>query len=222
VTRDSDAPSGVALIFVDEAGQNSIVVAPGANSKVSPDDVEAARPAFEAADIVVLQFEIPVETVAAAITLSRKLGKRVILNPAPVPPGLPKTFFRGVDILTPNEFEACMILGGTLDHTFDGAKTAMELLKQGLGTAVVTLGPKGAIAATGDRILELAAPSVDAIDTTAAGDCFAGALAVALGEGEELGEALRFANTAASISVTKMGAQASMPNRAEVVAKLTD
>src|SRR5258708_13298443 len=128
VKRDPDAPSGVALIFVDEMGQNSIVVASGANSKVSREDLEAARPAFEEVGIVVLEFEIPVDTVAWAISLARELGKRVMLNPAPVPPGLPANFFRGVDILTPNEHEACMILGRTLEYSFDGANTARELL----------------------------------------------------------------------------------------------
>src|SRR5262249_8941381 len=119
ITRDPDAPSGVALIFVDENGQNSIVVAPGANSKVSVEDVERARPAFEATDSVLLLFAVPVETVVGAIKLGKGLGKTVIVNPAPVPDNLPSGFFEGVDIITPNEHEACILLGGTLDATFD-------------------------------------------------------------------------------------------------------
>jgi len=215
VFRDCEAPSGVALIFVDARGQNSIIVAPGANARLSPDDVESARPAFERADVVVLQFETPLETAGRAIDLAKELGRRIVLNPAPVP-SLPAGFLSGIDVLTPNEVEAAMLLGWPLDESFDGVKAARALLNLGVGAAVVTLGPKGAVAAFGGQTYLIPPIRVSPIDTTAAGDCFTGALAVALAEGRDLAEACQFATFAAALSVTRFGAQASLPTRAEV------
>ncbi len=215
VVRDPEAPSGVALIAVDSGGQNSIVVAPGANGRLTHDDVERARPAFAAADVVVLQLEIPVETVARAVSLARELSKTVVLNPAPVQT-LPDGLLRGVDVLTPNEHEAARLLGEDLDGTFDGVRAARGLLQSGVGAAVVTLGPNGAVAVTGSQVHLIPARRVQPVDTTAAGDCFTGALAVALGEGRDLAAASHFAAAAAALSVTRFGAQASMPHRQEV------
>ncbi len=221
ILRDESHPSGVALICVDERGQNSIVVAPGANGHLTPEDVEAARPAFAAADVVVIQFEVPLRTVAAAIGLAKALGKMAVVNPAPALP-LPEGFLQGVDVLTPNEGEAAALLGQPLNEDFDGREAARALLEKGVGAAVVTLGPLGVAAATRERDFYAPPRTVKAVDTTAAGDCFTGALACALGEGMELGPAIHFANAAAALSITRMGAQPSMPSRQEVEAFLAE
>lgn len=215
ILRDAAAPSGVALIFVEEAGQNSIVVAPGANARLRPEDVDAARPAFAAADVVVLQLEVPLETVGRAISLAREVGKQVILNPAPAA-DLPAGFLEGVTVITPNEVEAAMLLGWPMDKPLDGEEAARALLDRGVSAAVVTLGPQGAAVATSGRTWRVEALPVQPVDTTAAGDCFTGALACALGEGQEIGAAVAFANAAAALSVTRPGAQPSMPTRQEV------
>ncbi len=224
VTGDPETPSGVALIFVEESGQNSIVVAPGANASLAPADVEAARPAFEQADVVVLQLEVPILTVAYAIRLAKDLGKRVILNPAPAT-ALPSGFLNGVDVLTPNEIEAAMLLGAPPGADFQPAAAARALLKEGVGAVVVTVGAEGAIiveAERSDRIVRVKSHPVIPVDTTAAGDCFTGALAVGMAEGMLLAEAAGFANTAASVSVTRLGAQASMPSRNDVEQVLSE
>lgn len=215
VIRDPDAPSGTALIVVDDSGQNSIVVAPGANARLRPEDVDAARPAFEEADVVVVQFETLLETVIHVLRLAKQMNKRAILNPAPART-LPEGFLRGVDVITPNEIEAAMLLGRPPDESSDPVEMAQALLGRGVGAAVVTLGRQGAVAVTPDRARQIAPFRVKAVDTTAAGDCFTGALACALGEGMGLEAAARFASAAAALSVTRPGAQSSMPHRGEV------
>jgi ribokinase len=220
VTVDYGTPSGVALIFVGGDGQNSIAVAPGANNHLAPEHVDAARAAIEAADIVVLQLEMPMETVERAVMLATELGVRVILNPAPAAP-VPEHILRQVDVITPNEFEAATMLGRPIDERFTAAFAARDLLGKGVKSVVVTLGAQGAACATGDRTQEITGMRVDAVDATGAGDCFTGALACALGEGKDLGVAVHFANAAAALSVTRMGAQASMPRREEVEAFLS-
>ena len=213
ILRDSGAPSGVALISVDGQGQNAIVVAPGSNARLSWDDVERARPAFEQADVVVLQLEIPLDTVRRAIDLARELGKQVILNPAPAP-ALPQGYLNGIDVLTPNLQEVNVLLGEI--GGLDAVKAARALLATGIRAAVVTLGSSGAVAASGDYLDLIPPRKVKVVDTTAAGDCFTAALAVMLAEGRSLPDAAMFANAAASISVTRAGAQTSMPTRQEV------
>lgn len=217
IVRDDTAPSGVALIFVDGSGQNSIVVAPGANSRLSPEDVDAARPAFQAASVVVLQLEIPLNTVTRAIELAKELDKTVVLNPAPVP--AQQFPMAGVDVVTPNEVEAAMLLGHSIQSPYEARDAAVALVRRlGVGAAVVTMGSRGAVVATMDRVQEIPGKKVTAVDTTAAGDCFTGALATALAEGMALGPAAHFANAAAALACTRMGAQASMPYRNEVEA----
>ncbi len=217
VVRDDRAPSGVALVCIAENGQNSIVVASGANARLSPADIDAALPAIEDADVVVLQFETPLETVQHAIRLAKELGKTIIVNPAPARE-LPAGFLSGVDVITPNEVEAAMLLGLAPDEALDGADMARRLLVLGVGSAIVTLGGEGAICGTPGCVQRIPGRRVIAVDTTAAGDCFTGALACALGEGQELGPAISFANAAAALSVTRFGAQTSMPIRSEVEA----
>lgn len=212
--RDPEAPSGVALIGVDVGrGENAIIVAPGANMRLSVQDIEAAEEAIRSASVVVCQLEVPLEAVAAALSVARAAGVTTILNPAPAQP-LPEEFLRLATVLTPNEGEAALLAG---DPGLAPAEAARILRKRGVANVLVTLGPEGALLvneAGETRIPARRAPEV--VDTTAAGDCFTGALAVAIGEGRSLEQAAQFAGTAAAISVTRSGAQPSLPTRAEV------
>ncbi|MGI8991797.1 MAG: ribokinase [Bryobacteraceae bacterium] len=214
-------PTGVALIAVDAAGQNSIVVASGANHELAAADVESTRKVFRGARIALFQLETPLDTVAAALKLARDEGLTTILDPAPAQP-LPPELLRHVDILTPNEIEALGLLGLPprrigLD---EAARIAKALLDLGPRMAILKLGAEGCYSATPDACEHHAGFAVDVLDTTAAGDTFNAGLAIALAEGKGFGEALRFANAAAAISVTLAGAQASAPSRAEVDAFL--
>ena len=223
ITVTPECPTGVALILVDAAGENSIAVAGGANDRLSTDDIERARPAIEAADVVLLQLEVPLAAVAHAVSIARAAGARVILNPAPACP-LPATLLAGVDILTPNETEAETLAArgsDTVPSSADVERTAGMLLGLGPWAVVVTLGAAGAlVAVAADRTYVPAFP-VEPRDTVAAGDVFNGCLAVRLAEGLDLVAATRFAAAAAAISVTREGAQASAPHRGEIEAFLT-
>lgn len=215
VTKDHSRASGVALISVDSRGENAIVVAPGANSALSPNDVDAARDAIAGADAVVLQLEIPQDTVDHTIRLARSLGKRVVLNPAPVRP-VSRDVLSGVDVLTPNEHEAAALLESLPFRASDAPSAARELLSMGVGAVVITLGSEGAYAAGPDGAGFVSAVKVDAVDTTAAGDAFTASLACRLAEGKSLMESAQFAAKVAAVVVTRMGAQSSMPSRDEV------
>jgi ribokinase len=215
ITRDPEAPSGVALIFVGADGENSIAVASGANSRLSPGDVAKAESAIAGSDRVVLQLETPLETVRAAAETAARAKVPVILNPAPAR-ALPGDLLKLVSILTPNETEAEALTGIAVSDEESAARAAQALLAQGVETVIITLGARGAfVAGSSNRELVPGFP-VKPLDTTAAGDVFNGALAVALGEGKALMEAVRFANAAAAISVTRLGAQPSVPNRKEI------
>ena len=215
VSRDTVSPSGVALIFVAKNGENSIAVAGGANTKLSPADVKRAKAAFALADVLVTQLETPLATVLAAAELAAKHGVRVILNPAPARP-LPDKLLRRVSILTPNESEAESLTGTKVKNAQAAAKAAAQLQRRGVPIVIITLGARGALVAGRDVTRLVPGFQVKPVDTTAAGDIFNGALAVALGEGREVMEAVRFAHAAAAISVTRMGAQPSAPTRAEI------
>jgi ribokinase len=209
--------TGVALISVDTAGQNSIVVASGANHALAASETEAMRSVFRGARFVLFQLESPLDTVAAALKLARAEGARTILDPAPAAP-LSQELLASVDILTPNETEASLLLGlqpGRVSSS-EAAGLARTLRERGPKAVLLKLGNQGCYYLDGE--IELFSPAfpVVAKDTTAAGDTFNAALAVALAEDREIEEALRFANAAAAISVTRMGAQASVPARAEV------
>lgn len=215
VSRDKQAPSGVALIFVARDGENSIAVASGANGQLSPRDVAKAAPAFQRAAVLVMQLETPLPTVRAAVRLAARHKLRVILNPAPAR-DLPDSLLRQVSILTPNETEAQLLTGVRVNDVRSAGRAATRLLARGVETVIVTLGARGALLATRDGHQLVPGFKVKAVDTTAAGDVFNGALAVALAEGRPLPDAVRFANAAAALSVTRLGAQPSAPTRWEI------
>jgi len=211
-----EAATGIALILVEASGQNQIVVVPGANDCLRPADVTEALTALGGSHLL-LQLETPFETVTAAVAHARRLGMTVILDPAPAR-DLPVELLRDVDILTPNESEALALVGAAGDHIAlaDAYDVARELLALGPRQVILKLGAQGAILADGERARHFPARAVEAKDTTAAGDCFNGSLATALAEGMTLDAAIAFANVAASIAITRIGAQASLPTRAEV------
>jgi ribokinase len=215
VVKDRAAPSGVALIFVGKDGENSIAVAPGANSRLSSADVKKAKKAFVGARFLLMQLEIPLETVQTAAQLATKAGVRVILNPAPAR-SLPNKLFKHISILTPNETETEVLTGIKVKNVTDAAKAAVRFMAKGVQTVIITLGRRGAFVATKEGKQLVPGFKVRSVDTTAAGDIFNGALAAALGEDKPLLEAVRFANAAAAISVTRLGAQPSAPDRKEI------
>ncbi len=217
VLRNEGAPSGIALITVDERGENSISVASGANALLAAADIERAGEAFAAADILLLQLESPLDAVAAAVREARKRGVPVVLNPAPAR-DLDDDLLRLVAVLTPNEHEAGLLAGIAVKDERSARDAARRLRDRGPATVVVTLGERGVYAVAPGFEAHVPAFKVEPVDTTAAGDVFNGALAVALAEKLPLPEALRFAQAAAAISVTRPGAQPSAPTRAEIEA----
>jgi ribokinase len=216
IRKDPDNPSGVALITVDRNGENSIVVAQGSNGTLIADDIDPEIFSVESSDIFLMQLEIPVETVEFVARKAFGRGNRVILNPAPAC-ALPEDLYKYLYLITPNETEARMLTGVDVRDVASAETAARIFMKKGVQNVVITMGASGAFILTNQEAILVPGFPVKAIDTTAAGDVFSGALAVALSEGEELKEAVSFANRAASISVTRMGAQASAPFRREVV-----
>jgi len=212
---DPESPSGIALITVDERAENCIVVAPGANARLLRADVDKAAEAIRNAGITLMQLEIPLDSVCYAAEIAFKAGKKVILNPAPAQP-LPDELLKMLYLITPNETEAELLTGIPVTDASSAETAARLLLAKGVQVVVVTLGSKGALLVTAEQCQLIPTFKVKALDTTAAGDCFNGALAVAIAEGADLVSAITFANKAASISVTRMGAQASAPYRDEV------
>ncbi len=215
-------PTGVALIWVDRHGQNSIVVASGANHALPAAEVEAMRRVFRGAKWALFQLETPLDTVAAALGIAREEGLQTILDPAPAQP-LPAALLAHVDILTPNETEAHLLLGRPVSRvrTADALELAASLRALGPRAVVLKLGDHGCFYYDDTGYWHLPAHAVEVRDTTAAGDTFNAALAVALAEGKAIEEALPFANAAAGLSVTRLGAQASAPTRGEVEALLS-
>ena len=210
-------PTGIALIPVDSSGQNSIVVAPGANQALTTSEIEAMRSLFHEAAWVLFQLESPLDTVAAALRLAREEGARTILDPAPAQE-LGRELLANVGILTPNESEAALLLGRPVGRIAisDAPAIARSLRERGPAAVVLKLGDQGCFYSDAETGMHCPAFPVTARDATAAGDVFNAAFAVALAEDHPIAGALRFANAAAAISVTRMGAQASAPSRAEV------
>jgi ribokinase len=215
VRRDDKAPSGVALIFVAENGENSIAVASGANANLTPKDVTAASKAFQSADILIMQLETPIETIKAAAMSASQNGVPIILNPAPAQ-ALDDDLLRTITILTPNESETELLTGIHVDSDAAAERAAKALRQRGVATVIITLGAKGCFVDSADYEGLIPGFKVRAVDTTAAGDVFNGALAVALAEGKPIADAVIFANAAAALSVTKLGAQPSAPSREEI------
>lgn len=215
-----DEPTGQAFITVDASGENSIIILSGANGTLSPADIDANRRLIEAADCVVMQLEVPLETVVYGAKLARRLGKTVVLDPAPAVPDLPEELIKLADFIKPNETELSTLTGLPVD-TVEQCITAARTLRQRVaGTVLVSLGSKGVLAVgEGEPVLVPAYP-VKAVDSTAAGDCFTAAFVTAY-EGD-LEAALRYANAAAAIAVSRPGAQASIPSAAEVRSLCTD
>lgn len=215
VLVDKEHPSGVALILVDAHGENSIAVASGANAHLMPQDIDNARGAIEDGDILLMQLETPLETVEHAALLAKQLGKKVILNPAPAHP-LPESLLRNLYMLIANETEAEYISGIQITDMNSVARAADIICGKGVENVVITLGSKGAFVKERGAYHQVQGLKVKAVDATAAGDTFCGALCVALAEGRSITEAVEFANRAAAITVTRMGAQSSLPYRREV------
>jgi len=224
VSASSDTASGVALILVDKEGQNNIVVASGANARVTPEDVDQAVEAIATAEVLLLQLEIPLESVCRAAEIAQKHGVKVILNPAPARP-LPVDLLSLIDILIPNESEASLLMSA-----LDGSPTmspkellpsAAKLRSFGVEAVILTAGEQGAFLVEAGGTRRFPAFSVkQVVDTTAAGDAFVAGLATAIAEGKQLAEAVLWGNAAGMLTVTRAGAQPSLPSRTEIAALL--
>ncbi|MEO5648992.1 MAG: ribokinase [Ginsengibacter sp.] len=212
---DDEAPSGTALIMVNKEGENCIVVAPGANANLMPEDIEKVENITKA-EIILMQLEIPMETIESIAKNAKANHQKVIINPAPAQT-LSDELLNDLFLITPNETEATLLTGITVVDETTASKAAEVFLKKGVHNVIITLGRKGAYFQNSSRKFKLDAPTVQAIDTTAAGDTFSGAIAVALTEEMNWEDAIKFAVAAASISVTRLGAQSSVPLRSEIV-----
>jgi ribokinase len=213
----ADCSSGVALIGVEASGENAIILAAGANGRLTPDDVLQRQEVFRTADVLLLQLETPPETVAAAVALARKQGVPIVLDPAPAPTGPLPVAAADVDILTPNQTEAEALSGVVVDDLAQARIAAEALHCLGARKVVLKLGALGALLYDDQgRCEHVATAEVKVVDTTAAGDAFTAALGVAVAEGKPLPEAVRFACAAGTLAVTRFGAQPAMPTRAEV------
>jgi len=215
VVRDSKNHTGTALIVVDEKGENMIVVAPGANGALSPEDVNNGKEAIYNSDVLLVQLEIPIETVQAAVGIARDNSVKTILNPAPGRE-LDDELLSRVDILTPNEIEASSLTGIKVNDKVSAKKAAYKLIDKGVDTVIFTLGQEGALIVTSNKIQHIPGKRIKVIDTTGAGDAFNGGLAFGVAEGRDIVKAVRFANCVAALSVTKIGTAPAMPTREEV------
>jgi ribokinase len=215
VTFTEDAFSGVAPIAVDPDGRNAIIIVTGANDLLSLDDLERARPAIAAADVVVCQLELPVETTLSALRIAREEGVRTIFNPAPARDDLPDELFRLSDVICPNEPETELLTGMPA-----GEGAARELLARGVGAVALTLGDQGYLLIEGDSVTEVPVEPVRAVDTTGAGDAFVGALATFLAAGRSPVDAAERSNAVAALSVQGRGTQTSFPSADDLPAAL--
>ena len=215
ILTDSRQPSGVALIMVDAKGENCIAVASGANANLRPEDIENAPSIIEQGDIVLMQLETPLETVEYVARVAKEKGKKVILNPAPALQ-LPESLLKNLYMIIANETETEYISGVKITDMDSICRAADIISSRGVENVVITLGSKGAFIKENGAYHQVPAIKVKAVDATAAGDTFCGALCVALAEGNSILEAVEFANKCASVTVTRMGAQSSLPHRSEI------
>jgi len=208
--------TGLAVIHVDQHGENCIVVIPGANSLVTKDMIDKNINAIEEADIVVMQLEIPIETIQYVCKIAKEKGKMVVLDPAPARNDLPEELFKDVDIIKPNETEIEILSGIEVKNEKDIIVGANKLLEKGVKTVIATLGGKGSILVEKEKLDHFQAIDVEVVDTTAAGDTFTAGLVIGLTEGKSLEEAIKFGHVVSSMVVMKKGAQSSIPSMAEV------
>jgi len=218
VTPVSGESTGVALIVVDDSSQNAIVIVAGGNGHVTASVVDSFDALLCQAEVIICQLEVPLDTVGHVLKRGHELGKTVILNPAPASGPLPAQWFAWIDYLIPNESEATALTGLPVDSTASADAAATALLDAGVSKVIVTLGEQGALFASRSRSEHFPAPKVEPIDTTAAGDTFVGGFAAALADGKSESDAIRFGQVAAALSVTRSGAQPSIPTFAEVQA----
>jgi ribokinase len=212
ITRDPDAATGIALIMVEESGQNIIVVSPGANRRVSPEDVSQGESVIRSADVLLLQLEIPLETVTRAVEIARLYDVITVLNPAPAQ-HLPGKLLSSIDYIIPNETEMALLSEYEINTDNEIRQAASALRELGANTIVMTIGSRGAVLITEKEFTHFPTFPIDPVDTTAAGDAFVASFAVALAEGKSLQEAVRFGNAAGALACTKLGAQPSLPDR---------
>jgi ribokinase len=215
VQIDPDAATGTAVILVEANGENRIVLSPGANGRVTPADVKKAASMFKTARYLLLQLEIPLETVEFAAHFAKKHGMEVLLNPAPAQK-LPGGLLEDLDFLIPNETELQLLTGLPVDDLEQVERAARQLLAKGVKQVITTLGARGALLVEQTRTVPVPAQQVNVVDTTAAGDAFIGGLAAALQGGMDLEEAVRYANCCGALTVTRFGAQPSLPVASEV------
>ena len=216
IWKTEDAATGVAMIIVDAKGENSIVVAGGANRRLTPDDIFPHRNLFEQADVLVVQLELPMPTVRAAVDLARRHNCKIILDPAPAPRQMPEQLYQ-VDVISPNATEAEIFTGKLAVEERVDKQVASEFIERGAKAAVLKLGARGSLVVTADgQIARVPAYKVKIVDTTAAGDAFTAALAVAAASGKPLPEAAKIANAAGALACTRLGAQSAMPTADEV------
>lgn len=216
---DKEHPSGVALITIDKDAENCIVVAGGANMYLSPADIDTAAEEILKADVVLMQLESPIETVAYAARMAAKAGIPVILNPAPAPAeALSEALLKDLFLITPNRSEASRISGIEVTDMESAHRAAKAIHEMGPKSVIITLGSDGSLVYDGSMFMRVEALKVEAVDTTAAGDTYNGVLASVIAEGKSLIEAVREANIAGAISVTRMGAQPAAPTREEIAA----
>lgn len=209
--------TGIAMIPVDKNGENSIIVASGANALLSIKDIESARDTISDASILLMQLETPIPTLIQAAKIAQAAGVKVVLNPAPFPKDpLPDELLEHVDLVIPNETEACGMSGIKISDESSIIKAIQKIQSLGVTDVVLTAGGAGAYTIIDGQLINIKAFKTNVVDTTAAGDTFCGALCVALNEGKSLDKAIRFANKAASISVSRMGAWRSIPQRTEI------
>ncbi|MGA3800812.1 ribokinase [Pseudomonas fluorescens] len=213
-----DGSSGVALIVVDDSSQNTIVIVPGANGALTAEAIDRFDSVIRAADVLICQLEVPDASVGHALKRGRELGKTVILNPAPASRPLPADWYASIDYLIPNESEASALSGLSVDSLDTAQAAATRLIALGAGKVIITLGAQGSLFADGQRFEHFPAPVVKAVDTTAAGDTFVGGFAAALAAGQDEVQAIRFGQVAAALSVTRAGAQPSIPALSDVQA----
>ena len=209
-------PTGTALITVDKNAENIIIIIPGANSAVGDSDINNLLPFFKKGNILMLQLEIPLDTVAAAAKKAKENGVKVLLDPAPARE-LPDELLRLCDFITPNETEAQMLTGVKIENTMDAKKAAEALLAKGVQAVIVKMSSKGSYYYDGSIEILFPAYKVDAVDTVAAGDAFNGGFAAAFTEGKSMEEIMQWANACGALSTTKPGAQPSMPSREELI-----